>query len=354
VNSVWLVIPGTLATKTGGYIYDRRIFAELESAGWQTATLSLDSSFPLPTETALREAKAGFDRIPDGQLVVIDGLALGGLTPLLPEIVSRLRPVALIHHPLADETGIDADSAGKLEAAEKAALALVARVIVTSRWTRRRLIDYAVDPSRVAVVSPGIDRGPLVDRAVDRAPESTVRLLSVATITERKGHAALIGSLARLKHLDWSLRCAGSLELDRRCAAALELQIEQAALGDRVALLGELTPDAVRDEYAKADLFVLPSYLEGYGMALAEAIAHRLPVVSTTAGAIPDTVPESASRLVPPGDVDALTEALRELIGDPGARLDLTLAACDAADRVSTWAAAGHEFAAVLTASLAR
>jgi glycosyltransferase involved in cell wall biosynthesis len=212
------------------------------------------------------------------------------------------------------------------------------------------LIDYAVDPSRVAVVSPGIDRGALVDRA----PESTVRLLSVATITERKGHAALIGSLARLKHLDWSLRCAGSLELDRRCAGALERQIEQAALGDRVELLGELTPDAVRDEYTKADLFVLPSYLEGYGMALAEAIAHRLPVVSTTAGAIPDTVPERASRLVPPGDVDALTEALRELIGDPVARLDLTLAACDAADRVSTWAAAGHEFAAVLTASLAR
>jgi glycosyltransferase involved in cell wall biosynthesis len=350
VKSVCLVVPGSLATKTGGYIYDRRIFEELASAGWQTTTLSLDPSFPLPKETALREAKAGFDRIPDGHLVVIDGLALAGLTPLLPEIVARLRPIALIHHPLADETGIDAESASTLEAAEKSALALVPRVIVTSRWTRRRLVDYAVDSSRVAVVEPGIDRGPLPDRA----PSSTVRLLNVATITERKGHALLIESLARLQHLDWSLRCAGSLELDRRCARALEGQIDHASLGDRVALLGELMPDEVRDEYAKADLFVLPSYLEGYGMALAEAIAHGLPVVSTTAGAIPDTVPASASRLVPPGDIEALTETLRALIGDPAARAGLTFAARTAAERFSTWADAAREFEAVLTASLAR
>lgn len=350
MKPVCLVFPGTLTTKTGGYIYDRRIFAELASAGWQTTTLSLDSSFPLPQEAALREARAGFDGIPDGQLVVIDGLALAGLTPLLPEIVARLRPIALIHHPLADETGLDAAQAAGLEVAEKAALALVGQVIVTSRWTRRRLVDYGVDPARVAVVEPGIDRGPLSDKE----PSSTVRLLSVASITERKGHSVLIESLARLKHLDWTLRCAGSLELDRRCAQALERQIEQVSLGDRVALLGELMPDAVRVEYARADLFVLPSYLEGYGMALAEAIAHRLPVVSTTAGAIPDTVPESASRLVPPGDVDALTGVLRELIGDPVARSDLALAARTAAESVATWTSAARDFASVLTATLAR
>ena len=193
MNAVCLVVPGSLATRTGGYIYDRRIFEQLAGVGWRTTTLSLDPSFPLPSETALRDAKAGFDRIADGHLVVIDGLALAGLTPLLPDIVARLRPIALIHHPLADETGIDAARASTLEAAERSALALVPRVIVTSRWTRRRLADYAVDPSRVAVVEPGIDRGPLPDRA----PSSTVRLLNVASITERKGHALLIESLAR-------------------------------------------------------------------------------------------------------------------------------------------------------------
>jgi glycosyltransferase involved in cell wall biosynthesis len=350
VESVCLVFPGSLDTKTGGYIYDRRVFEELQNSGWHTTTLSLDSTFPKPTDSALREAKAGFDRIPNGQLVVIDGLALAGLTPLLPSIVARLHVIALIHHPLADETGIDSESARQFEAAEKSALALVPQVIVTSAWTRRRLADYAVDTSRVAVVKPGIDRGPLVERV----PSSTVRLLTVATITERKGHATLIEALSGLKHLDWSLRCAGSLELDFRCARALQQQIALADLRDRVALLGELAPDAVRDEYARADLFVLPSFLEGYGMALAEAIAHALPVVSTTAGAIPDTVPGSASRLVAPGDADALTEVLRQLISDPSARSKLATAAHDAAVSVSTWGEAAHDFAAVLRARLSR
>lgn len=348
MSSACLVVPGSLETKTGGYIYDRRIFEELKRTGWQTTTLSLDPSFPSPTPEALDAARAGFDRMPDGQLVVIDGLALAGLAPLLPDITRRLRPIALIHHPLADETGIDTERASALEAAERAALALVPQIIVTSPWTRRRLAAYAVDPSRVAVVQPGIDRDP----SADRKPSAGVRLLSVATITQRKGHAALVESLAGLKHLDWSLRCAGSLELDRHCARALVQQIENEQLGDRITLLGELSPDQVRDEYAQADLFVLPSYLEGYGMALAEAIAHGLPVVSTTAGAIPDTVPASASRLVPPGDVDALTEALRDVIGDAAVRSSLALAASAAADRVSTWATAGLEFAAVLTANL--
>jgi len=344
-RSVCLVIPGDLDIKTGGYIYDRRIFEELEASGWQTSNLSLDQSFPRPTRAALVRAKAAFDQIPAGRLVVIDGLALTGLMSILPEIVSRLNPVALIHHPLADETGIDVESAVELKAAESSALSLVPEIVVTSQWTRRRLADYGVEPSRVAVVEPGIDRGPMISRE----PSSTVRLLTVATIIPRKGHAVLIEALARLKDLDWSLRCGGSVDLDPACTAALETQIEQAGLSGRVTLLGELSPDTVRGEYSHADLFVLPSYLEGYGMALAEAVAHGLPVVSTLSGAIPDTVPSAASRLVPAGSVDALADALGQLIRDPAALSELARGARDAADSVSTWQQAASDFAAVLT-----
>lgn len=348
VRSVCLVIPGELETKTGGYIYDRRIISELKKAGWETNCLSLDPSFPEPTSAALASAKASFDQIPDGRIVVIDGLALAGLVSLLPRIVDRLDPVALIHHPLADETGIDVERAIELEAAEIAALTLVQKVIVTSSWTRRRLADYGVEPARVAVVPPGVDRGTVVSRE----PSSTVRLLTVATITPRKGHTILVEALARLKALDWSLRCGGSLDLDPVCASALGAQIEQAGLSDRITLLGELSPGRIRSEYANADLFVLPSYLEGYGMALAEAIAHGLPVVSTTSGAIPDTVPCAASRLVPPGNVDALTDTLGQLIRDPSARLELSSGARDAAESVSTWRQAARGFAAVLNESV--
>jgi glycosyltransferase involved in cell wall biosynthesis len=105
----------------------------------------------------------------------------------------------------------------------------------------------------------------------------------------------------------------------------------------------------VSAEYARASLFVLPSYLEGYGMALAEAIAHGLPVVSTTAGAIPDTVPATASRLVPPGDVDALANALAELIRDEKARRALERGARAAAAAVPTWVQSAEKFGDVLS-----
>ena len=343
-RSVCLIVPGAPETLTGGYLYDRRIFEELARLGWVTNILSLDASFPTPTDSALVNAKAAFDALPDGQLVVIDGLALTGLVSLLPAIAKRLCPVALIHHPLADETGIDAARARTLKAAEQSALALVPRIIVTSPWTRRRLADYDVDPARVAVVEPGIDR----ELVAAREPSSTVQLLTVATVTPRKGHALLIEALSRLKHLDWSLRCAGSLEMDPVCASALRAQIEQTGLNDRVSLLGEVAPANVGAEYGNADLFVLASYLEGYGMALAEAIAHGLPVVSTTAGAIPDTVPAQAACLVPPGNVDALTDVLDRLIGDSKARSALLKGARDAAGQIPGWQDAARKFAGVL------
>jgi glycosyltransferase involved in cell wall biosynthesis len=207
----------------------------------------------------------------------------------------------------------DRERAQALETAEKSALANVPRVIVTSRWTQQRLAAFGVERKRITVIEPGTDRRDSIART---AATSTLRLLTVATVTPRKGHRILIEALSNLKDLDWTLRCAGSLELDRRCAQALAEQINAAGLTDRVSLLGELSPETISNEYAAADLFVLPSFLEGYGMALAEAIAHAVPVVSTTAGAIPDTVPTAAGVLVPPGDADALSAALRRLLSD--------------------------------------
>lgn len=344
-RAVSLVVPGPLETATGGYIYDRRIFRELSQTGWQTSVIELDAGFPQPSDAALAEARLRFDELPAGSLVVIDGLALSGLLPILPLIVNRLNAIALIHHPLADETGIDARSAAQLEAAERAALAVVPQVIVTSPWTRRRLVDYSVQAERIAVVEPGVDRRGVMS---DDTRSETVRMLTVASVTPRKGHEILVAALARLKTLDWSLRLAGAEHHDSDYADSIRAQVASAGLTDRVTWLGELAPERVIDEYAAADLFVLPSYLEGYGMALAEAVAHGVPVVSTTAGAIPDTVPGAAGRLVPPGDVGALAVVLAELIGDQDARRRLTQGVREAADSVSTWAQSARGFAAVL------
>jgi glycosyltransferase involved in cell wall biosynthesis len=180
-----------------------------------------------------------------------------------------------------------------------------------------------------------------------------VRLLCVATITPRKGHAVLLEALAELRDRRWHLTCAGSVTRDAKCFAALEHLLERLALRARVSFLGDLDADALEREYERADLFVLASYLEGYGMALAEAVARGIPVVSTTAGAIPETVPAAAGVLVPPGDGRALAKALATLLDDDNARAGLAANARAAGAALPTWRTAAERFAAALEGAAA-
>jgi glycosyltransferase involved in cell wall biosynthesis len=360
-RSIDLFVPGDPDTSTGGYIYNAQILAGLAELGWRTRVHSLDDSFPRPTPSALRDARAEIAALPADGVVVIDGLALAGLERVLDTEAKRLPLVALIHHPLALETGLDASEARLLETAERSALALVSRVICTSQWTARTLATYGVPVDRIRVVEPGVDRRQWTARAAaERASRDTpelstvtraardVRLLCVATVTPRKGHAVLLEALAELRDRRWHLTCAGSTTRDAATFAALEHQIDRLALRARVSFLGDLDADALEREYERADLFVLASYLEGYGMALAEAVARGVPVVSTTAGAIPETVPASAGVLVPPGDSRALAKALAPLLDHDDARARLAANARAAASALPTWGAAAEKFAAAL------
>jgi glycosyltransferase involved in cell wall biosynthesis len=173
-------------------------------------------------------------------------------------------------------------------------------------------------------------------------------LLCVGTLTPRKGHALLFEALGELRDRGWHLTCAGSITHDVATVAALERQLERLALRARVSLLGNLDPDLLERYYERADLFVLPSYLEGYGMALAEAVARGIPVLSTTGGAIPETVPASASILVPPGDGRALHKALALLLDDASLRAKLAQNARAARATLPTWHGAAEKFAAAL------
>jgi glycosyltransferase involved in cell wall biosynthesis len=192
-------------------------------------------------------------------------------------------------------------------------------VIVTSATTARLLCsDYRVPPERLSVVVPGTDR---ID--VDRRPrtrDGMVALLAVGAVVPRKGYDVLIAALARLVHLPWRLTIVGDRERSPSTLRFLEDEINRLALADRIALHGAVTAAELGRLYAASDLFVLPSRFEGYGMAYAEAIAHGLPVLGTTAGAIPETVPSAAAMLVTPDDVEALAGALRALIEDAGLR----------------------------------
>nr|WP_245232380.1 glycosyltransferase family 4 protein [Thiorhodococcus minor] len=305
---------------------------------------ALAASFPRPAAADLAEAERMLRQIRAGRTVVIDGLALGAMPAVAEALADRLDLIALIHHPLALETGLAPAEAERLRRSERQALGLVRKVIVTSASTARALAAYGVGSEELAVVEPGNDPAPLAPGS--RGPG--LHLLSVASLTPRKGHALLFEALSRLRDLPWRLTCVGSRTRAPDHAQALEAAIARFGLDERIRLTGELEQCALEAEYAAADAFVLASYHEGYGMVLAEALARGLPVVSTTAGAIPETLPETAGLLVPPGDAEALTAGLRRLIQDDALRDALAAGARAARAELSTWDDACEAFAAAV------
>jgi glycosyltransferase involved in cell wall biosynthesis len=218
-------------------------------------------------------------------------------------------------------------------------------VVVTSAATAKLVAsDYGVPAERIAVARPGSDPAPMSQGSQD----GVVRLLSVGAIVPRKGFDVLITALATLTDLSWRLTIAGDRTRDRNAAARLDADIVRHALGDRIAAPGAVSPQRLAALYAEADVFALASHFEGYGMAYAEAIAHGLPVIGSSAGAIPDTVPPDAGLLVDPGDSFALAKALRRVIGDADLRRRLASAARAAAPQLPTWRHSAEIFARAL------
>ena len=337
-------MPRGFKTRTGGYIYDRRMVEGLRASGWRVTVHELHPDFPLPSATALHEAAQIMEHIPAGRPVLIDGLALGGMPAIAERERSRLRLIALIHHPLALETGLDSDKVGQLRDAERRALAAVQSVITTSRTTAQALADYGVASERITVVIPGTEPAPLAEGSGG----DVLNLLCVATLTPRKGHAILFEALAGLRDKAWRLTCVGSSERDPKTAAALRRQIASFGLDDRIRLLGELDDEALGRRYAQADVFVLASHYEGYGMVFSEALARGLPIVAASGGAVPETVPAAAALLVKPGDSAALRAALGRLMEGSELRAQLREGARRARHTLPTWQEASARFAAAI------
>lgn len=315
-RTLHLVIPGPLDQATGGYIYDRRIVEGLTGLGWEVVVHSLDGRFPDVDDAGRSSMAATLAAIPDGSAVVLDGLASGGVPEVVEPHSGRLALVGLVHHPLADETGLDPAQRECFELLERRTLAACRGVVATSTFTARRLREgYGVDPARLRVVEPGCDPAPFAAGPPAGAPP---HLLCVGSVTRRKGHDVLLRALETLRDRPWSCTCAGSLRRDPGWADSILDRVREAGLDGRMHFPGEVDAAALEALYAGASLLVLPSHFEGYGMVLAEALARGLPVVSTTGGAIPGTVPPEAGLLVPPGDPAALAAALGSLLPATG------------------------------------
>jgi len=335
---VAFAVPGDLAAPTGGYAYAREIFARFGDCGIDASHVALAAAFPFPDANDIAETEGLLRAIPANRPLLIDGLAFGAMPH---DLVAALpNPIAaLVHHPLALETGLAAEVAARLADTEQRALAAADHVIATSQTTAETLTrDYAVNRAKLTVAMPGTMQRPRArSSGVAAQGDGAVTLLSVGAISERKGYDVLVAALSHVADAAWTLNIIGSRDRNRDVAARLDEQIAAAGLGHRICLSGAVTDGELARAYHEADLFVLSSRYEGYGMVLTEALACGLPIVSTTGGAAAQTVPDAAALKVPPDDAVALRSALVALINDRAGRAARGDAAWAVAERLPRW-----------------
>lgn len=340
-------VPGNLATPTGGYAYDRRMIVELEKLGWTIDVIDLGDGFPRPSAEQRAAAQRLMAETAEGRPIVIDGLAFGVLADAAASLAQRNPLIALVHHPLALESGLTLAEAEKFRASERAALAFTRGVIATSDATAQILIaDYDIAAECITVARPGCD--PVTPARGSH--EGIVRLLAVGSLVARKGYDLLLAALATMADLPWRLTIVGDDTRDPSTAAKIKSDIARLGLSDQIDVAGVVTAGRLAALYTGADVFVLASRFEGYGMAYAEAIAYGLPVVGTTAGAIPSVIPPEAAILVAPDDAAALAQALRRLIANKAVRQRLAAAARRSAAMLPKWNESATLFARAIEA----
>ncbi|MFI6781449.1 glycosyltransferase family 4 protein [Micromonospora sp. NPDC050276] len=334
-----VVLPGDIddpATPSGGNSYDRRICAGLGERGWSVHEHPVPGAWPHADPADLATLAGVLAAVPDDAVVLIDGLIASTVPDLLAPHARRLRLVVLVHLPFDDEV-------------EARALATARAVVTTSEWTRRTLMArHPTLVERISAAPPGVRPAP---PAVGSAAGD--RLLCVAAVTHHKGYDVLVDALATLVGRPWTMVCAGTLTREPELVHRLRVRLAGAGLADRVRLAGPLTGTALDDAYAAADLLVLPSRGETYGMVVTEALARGLPVLATEVGGVPEALGrtpdgELPGLLVPPDDPAALAGALSWWLGDDELRARLRRAALARRDTLTDWPVTTALLAAVL------
>ena len=351
MSTVHVVVPEGVddpARPSGGNVYDRRLCAGLAAAGWRVDEHAVAGAWPEPDAAAEERLSRVVAGLPDDSLLLVDGLLASAVPSVLVPAATRLRLVVLVHLPLGN--GPPGHEIADAREREGAVLAAARAVLCTSGWTREVLRNlYRLPADSVRVATPGVDPAGLATGTTGGS-----ELLCVAAVTAHKGHDVLVAALAGVGDLPWRCVCVGTLDREPALVDRLRSRVEAAGIGGRVCFWGTRTGPELDAAYAAADALVLASHAETYGMVVAEALARGLPVIATAVGGLPEALGRTSAGvpglLVPPGDPQALTVALRRWLTDPGLRADLRAAAQERRRTLSGWATTADRVARVLRA----
>ncbi|GAA4772735.1 glycosyltransferase family 4 protein [Actinomycetospora chlora] len=309
------------ALVSGGDVYDARVIAGLRADGWTVHDAQVPGSWPRP-DAAARRALGDVLGAGDGP-VLLDGLVACGV----PDVVvphARRRPVAvLVHLPLGQEQP-------DLEEAERAVLHAAGAVLATSPWAARRLRERH-GLTGVTVAVPGVDPAP---PAV--GTDGAHRLLCLGAVSPTKGQDLLVAALAQLRGHPWTCDLVGPTGRAPAFVDDLRAAIAAHDLTDRIRIHGPRTGVDLEGIRRHADLLVVPSRVETYGMVVSEALARGTPVLASDVGGLPETV-GTAGVLTPAENVPALVAALHRWFAEPAHRAGLQHSAGSSRCRLASW-----------------
>ena len=351
MSEIHIVLPNDIddpAAPSGGNVYDRRICRGLAASGWSVREHAVRDDWPQPGATGRANLARVLAALPDESVVLVDGLIASAVPDVLVPQSRRLRLVALVHMPLGDANA-------ELRRQERVALSVAVAVVTTSFWSSRRLLDlYGLRADRVHVAPPGVDAATLVPGS-----DSGAELLCVAAVTPLKGHDVLVEALATMPDMPWRCVCVGTLNRDPSFVDRLRRQTEAHGIADRISFVGPCAGRDLEARFGAADLLVLASRGETYGMVVTEALAHGTPVLATAANGLPEALGRAPDGslpgiLVPPDDPAALADALRRWLGQSGLRRHLRRAARGRRTTLTGWAITSELISSVLVGIVGR
>ncbi len=275
-------------------------------------------------EVALRDLRPG-------AVVLVDGLVACAAAEVLLSQSSRLRVIVLVHMPVPDCSVLPAAAA----------------IVATSSWTRDVIATgYRLSPQAIVVAEPGADPAAAGPGTADGGA-----ILCVGVLAEHKGQDVLLDSLAQLAGLSWRCTCVGAMDRDDAFVAALQRR----PIAARVDFAGVRTGPELDHTYADADVLVLPSRNEAYGMVVTEALARGIPVIASAVGGVPDALGRAPDGrqpgiLVEPGNSGELAAALRAWLTDPDLRAELRAAARSRRTTLRSWSETASRIAELLEA----
>jgi glycosyltransferase involved in cell wall biosynthesis len=333
-----MILPANVRHRSGGNVYNERLAEALRAQGVEVSVCMLDGRWPTGTDrdrNRFAAALAGEDQA----IYIVDGLIASGVpTEIETATAAGHRVWVLLHMSPSAEDPLEAR-------------ALRAATGLLCTGSRAAEAAGSLGLSNVHLATPGVHRPSTAPRSPRDAGSAPPHFIMVGALLPNKDQVFFVDVLARIKDLAWTAALVGSTKADPSYSAAVQERILRNGLGKRVETTGELSGLALEKQWLRADLSLLISHSESFGMVVQESLAHGIPVVVRKGtGAVEALGAHGAGEAIDlSAGIEPLEKLLRRWLGDPALREAWRPAADTAGRALPRWEDTAREVVRAVT-----